>query len=115
MIALLLSLALAAPEAAAPAVGGNYEAHQMEMGGALELQPGGRFRYALDYGAVSEGAEGQWSLRGGTVRLTADPRPPAFDPGRSIAAFRDEPLARAGDTLVLQRYDRVIRFKRTEL
>ena len=34
----------------------------MEVGVALELQKNGHFRYQLDYGAVSEQADGDWTL-----------------------------------------------------
>jgi len=82
LILLLLSLLLAAPAAAAPpAVAGLYRSQQMEIGAALELQANGHFRYQLDYGAISEGAEGDWTLDGDTVRLTSKPMPtePSFD------------------------------------
>ena len=52
-----LLLAAASP-AAAQDVAGLYEINQMEMAGGLELRADGRFRYALEYGAVSEEAEG---------------------------------------------------------
>jgi hypothetical protein len=80
---------LAAPAAA---VAGLYQAHQMEVGAALELRKDGHFRYQLDYGAVSEHAEGDWTYDGTTVRLTTRPAPklPSFE------LVRDEP-APAGD------------------
>lgn len=67
--------------AAVPATAGLYEARQMEVGAALELQKNGHFRYQLDYGAVSEAAEGQWVVKGGTLFLTTWPRPhlPSFE------------------------------------
>jgi hypothetical protein len=67
--------------AAAPAVAGLYQARQMEVGAALELQQNGHFRYQLDYGAVSEEARGHWVLEGGTLFLTTWPRPhqPSFE------------------------------------
>ena len=102
---LLVSLA---PAAAAPA--GLYETHQMEMAGALELQPAGRFRYVFDYGAASEASAGRWVLRDGAVQLTADARPNSADPERSWAPFASEPLALDGAALVMRRYDTVIRF-----
>ena len=52
------------------AIAGLYQAHQMEVGAALELSANGHFRYQLDYGAVSEQAEGDWTFDGKTVRLT---------------------------------------------
>ena len=78
--------------APAPTVAGLYQAHQMEVGAALDLKPDGHFRYQLDYGAVSEHAEGDWSFDGKTVRLTTRPapKPPGFE------LVRDEP-APAGE------------------
>ena len=67
----LLLLLLGAPASMA----GLYQAQQMEVGAALELQKNGHFRYQLDYGAVSESAEGDWTFDGKTVRLTTNPRP----------------------------------------
>jgi hypothetical protein len=74
--------------AAAPSgVAGLYQSHQMEIGAALELRADGHFRYQLDYGAVSESAEGDWTFDGKTVRLTSNPMPkaPAF------TLVRDDP------------------------
>jgi hypothetical protein len=82
----LLTLLLAA---AAPAttIAGVYQSHQMEVGAALELQKSGHFRYQLDYGAVSEHAEGDWTFDGKTVSLTTRPAPrrPSFE------LVRDDP------------------------
>jgi hypothetical protein len=90
LIALLLA---AAPPSQAAA--GLYEAHQVEVGAALELQANGHFRYQLDYGAVSEHAEGDWTFDGKTVRLTTRPTPsePEFE------LVRDDP-APAGELTV---------------
>ena len=70
------------------AVAGLYQSQQMEVGAALELQKNGHFRYQLDYGAVSESAEGDWTFDGKTVRLTTRPKPtpPSFDVVRDDAA-----------------------------
>ncbi|MEP7129878.1 MAG: hypothetical protein ABI770_01985 [Sphingomicrobium sp.] len=78
-IAALVLFAAPAPAQASPT--GLYELHQMEMGGGLELQANGRFRYALTYGAVDEEAEGDWTFDGKTVRLTSNPMPkaPSFE------------------------------------
>lgn len=59
----------------------------MEMAGGLELTTDGRFRYALEYGAVSEEGEGRWSAKRDLVTLTSDPMPraPAFE------VVKDEP------------------------
>jgi len=80
----LLAALQAAPQ---PAVAGFYVVDQMEMGGALELQPSGHFRYQFDYGAVSESAEGDWTFDGTTVRLTSNPMPKL--PGFNVE--RDDP------------------------
>jgi len=75
MIALAALLSGAAPALTTAQIAGLYEIHQMEMGGGLELQPNGHFRYALEYGAASEEGEGDWSFDGRTVRLTSKPMP----------------------------------------
>jgi hypothetical protein len=82
---LVAALLLTAPAQAS--VAGLYQAQQMEVGAALELQADGRFRYQLDYGAVSEQAEGDWTFDGATVRLTTKPMPklPSFE------LVRDDP------------------------
>jgi hypothetical protein len=81
--------------AAGPSIEGIYEAHQMEAGAALELRADGHFRYQLDYGAVSEHAEGEWTFDGKAVRLTTSPKPlaPAFE------LVSDDP-APAGDLFI---------------
>jgi len=79
--------------AAAPvSVDGLYQAQQMEVGAALELQKGGHFRYQLDYGAVSEQAEGDWTFDGTTVRLTTKPMPkqPSYELVRDDPAPKGE-------------------------
>jgi hypothetical protein len=78
-----IALFLAQPAA----VAGLYETHQMEVAAGLELKPGGRFRYALSYGAVDEEAEGGWDFDGTTVRLTSNPMPKA----PSFELVRDDP------------------------
>jgi len=67
----------------------------MEVGAALELRKNGHFRYQLDYGAVSEEAEGDWTFDGKAVRLTTRPKPtaPAFE------LVRDDP-APAGEVTI---------------
>lgn len=68
--------------AAAPAgVEGSYMLDGVrEAAGGLELQPGGRFRYAFTYGALDEQAEGRWRQDGTRILLTTDPppRPPEW-------------------------------------
>jgi hypothetical protein len=85
----LLSIVLlaAAPAPASDSVAGVYQSQQMEIGAALELRKDGHFRYQLDYGAVSEGAEGDWTFDGKTVRLTSKPMPKA----PSFELVRDDP------------------------
>ena len=84
--------------AAAAAVAGLYQAQQMEVGAALELQKNGHFRYQLDYGAVSEHAEGDWTFDGKAVRLTTKPKPkaPRFE------LIRDDPAPTGEIALALE-------------
>lgn len=78
LTALLLA---AAPAGGASSLAGMYEIRQMEMAGGLELTADGRFRYALEYGAASEQAEGRWVAKGDGILLTSDPmpKPPSFE------------------------------------
>ena len=92
LAALLLA---AAPTTSAASAAGLYEIRQMEMAGGLELRRDGRFRYALDYGAVSEEGAGKWRQLGDTIVLTSDPMPRAPD----FAVVRDDP-APAGELTV---------------
>lgn len=99
MPALIVALLLAtAAPASTVSAAGLYEVHQMEMGGGLELRPDGRFRYALDYGAVSEEAEGKWRLEGNSVVLTSDPMPRAPD----FQVIRDDPAPPGDLTVTLE-------------
>lgn len=95
----------------APPVTGFYTTSQMEVGAALQLDEDGKFQYQLDYGAVSEAAEGNWSSDGSAVYLTATKMQGAF----KTHNFNREPLKIDGDRLLLNRYDTVIRFEREEL
>ncbi len=106
ILAALLLFAADAPSAA-----GFYMAHQMEVGAALQLDEDGKFQYQLDYGAVSEAAEGNWTSDGTTVYLTATRMQGAY----KTSNFSREPLKIEGDRLLLNRYDTVIRFVREEL
>ena len=94
-----------------PAQAGFYMSNQMEIGAALQLDQDGKFQYQLDYGAVSETAEGNWSIEGDTVYLTATRMEGAY----KVPNFNREPLKIEGDRLLLSRYDTVIRFEREEL
>lgn len=79
--------------AAAPsAIAGLYQAHQIEVGAALELGANGHFRYQLDYGAISEEAAGDWTFDGKTVWLTSRPMPklPSFELVRDDPAPKGE-------------------------
>jgi hypothetical protein len=105
---LIAALLLAAD---APPVTGFYRSNQMEVGAALELDPDGRFMYQLDYGAVSEAAEGTWRSDGTTVYLTATKMEGAY----KTRNFASESLKIEGDRLLLGRYDTVIRFEREDL
>ena len=107
MIFTVLLLAMA--DAASP--GGFYTSSQIEVGAALQLDDDGKFQYQLDYGAVSEAAEGNWSSDGTTIYLTATKMLGAY----KTPNFSREPLKIDGDQLLLTRYDTVIRFEREEL
>ena len=90
-----------------PLVTGFYRWNKKEIGAALQLDEDGRFQYQLDYGAVSEAAEGRWSFDGRTVYLTA----PRMEGAYKARNFDREPLALDGEQLLLKRYDTVIRFE----
>ena len=115
MIAWLAALLLAA---ATPAdmLAGTCQTQQIEVGATLELKADGSFRYMLDYGAVSEAAEGHWTAALGAVHLTSEPMAIALlgEIERSDAAFDEEPLAIEDGALVLQRHDTVFTFYREE-
>ena len=89
---------------------GFYTAAQMEVAAAIDLDADGKFAYALDYGAVSEVAEGSWTSEGSTIYLTSTRMPGAY----KQAAFTREPLQIEGGALLLKRYDITIRFKRDD-
>ena len=112
MIAMLAALVLAAQ--APPALAGVYQTQQMEVGATLELSKDGTFRYMLDYGAVSEAAEGHWTAAKGVVHLDSDPLPIEVlrQIERSDASFHDERLAVDKDTLIMRRHDTVFTFYR---
>ena len=75
--------------------------------GGLQLTLDGRFRYELDYGAVSEAAEGRWSLEADGIHLDSEPMDKRLlsELEHSDASFKDQLLRIEGDTLVMDRYD----------
>ena len=99
MIGLMLASLMTAAAPANDSVAGIYEIRQMEMGGGLELQKNGHFRYALEYGAASEEGEGDWTFDGKVVRLTSRPipRPPGF------LLVRDDPAPKGQLYMQLQK------------
>ena len=108
---MIAALVLAAAPVAAPAtLVGLYRSHQMEVGAALDLRADGRFRYQLDYGAVSEAADGRWTAANGVVLLNSR----HFAGAYREHPFRNEALIPDGGALLLRRYDTVIRFQRSE-
>ena len=104
MLALSLLLADLASQA------GFYTASQMEVAAAIDLEADGKFAYALDYGAVSEVAEGSWTSEGSTIYLTSTRMQGAY----KQAAFVREPLSIESGALLLKRYDITIRFNRDD-
>lgn len=115
MLAVAAILVGAVPAPAVPDLSGYYETQQIEVAAGLELQPGGHFRYVLTYGAVDEGAEGDWTFDGTAVRLTSNPVPPerqALELGN--ASFDREPLLLDAGDLLLDRYETIFRFRRVE-
>jgi hypothetical protein len=110
-------LAAALLMAQAPAeLAGTYQTQQMEVGATLELKADGTFQYILDYGAVSEAAEGRWTAKDGAIRLDSDPLAMELmtQVERSDAAFDDEELAIQDGALVMQRHEAVFTFYREE-
>lgn len=87
---------------------GFYSANQREVAAAIDLEADGKFAYSLDYGAVSETAEGTWTSEGGTIYLTSIRTQGAY----RQASFVREPLILSGGALLLKRYDIDIRFNR---
>lgn len=114
MIAWLAAVLLAAQDPTALA--GTYQTRQMEVGATLELKADGTFRYMLDYGAVSEAAEGHWTASAGVLELDSDPLAMELmvEIERSDAGFDDEPLAIEDGALVMQRHDTLFTFYRDE-
>jgi len=104
MFALLLIFADLAAQS------GFYTSSQTEVAAAIDLESDGKFAYSLDYGAVSEIAEGQWTSEGSTIYLTSAPMPVAY----RQASFVREPLLIEGGALVLKRHNLTIRFNRDD-
>ena len=105
MLPLLLTPLLALAD-----ITGFYASSQMEVAAAIELEADGKFDYSLDYGAVSEFAEGTWTSEGGTIYLTSTKMQGAY----KAPAFVREPLKLDGNSLLLRRYDTTIRFNRDD-
>jgi hypothetical protein len=97
ILSILLLSAAAVP--AGDSVAGLYQSQQMEIGAALELRKDGHFRYQLDYGAVSEGAEGNWTFDGKTVRLTSSPMPKTPE----FTLVRDDPAAKGEVWIIVEK------------
>jgi hypothetical protein len=118
MIAWFAALVLALAPAPTPAgkLAGTYQTRQMEVGASLELKADGTFRYMLDYGAVSEAAQGHWTALTSGVQLTSDPMAMELlvEIERSDAGFHDEPLALEDGALVMHRHDTIFTFYRDE-
>jgi hypothetical protein len=119
MIACFAAFLLALAPAAAPAIdtlAGTYATQQMEVGAKLELKSDGSFRYMLDYGAVSEAAEGHWTAARGVVHLDSDPLALSLltEIERSDAGFEDEQLPIDKGALVMRRHDTIFIFYRDE-
>ena len=87
---------------------GFYTANQREVAAAIDLEADGKFAYSLDYGAVSEVAEGNWTSEGNIIYLTSTRMEGAY----RQASFAREPLSLDGGSLLLKRYDITIRFTR---
>ena len=91
-------------------VTGFYASSQREMAAAIELEADGKFDYSVEYGAVSEYAEGNWVEEGGTIYLTSTRMQGAY----KQPAFTREPLRLDGNALLLHRCDMTIRFNRDD-
>jgi len=77
-----LALCAAAPAPEEAPVEGLYVADIMETATALEIQPGGRFRWMLSVGALDLEDEGLWTRSpDGSLLLNSDPPvvPPRFE------------------------------------
>ena len=114
MTAFIAAFILAA--AAPPTVAGDYRTHQMEVGAELLLKDDGTFLYSLDYGAVSEAAQGHWSVKDGAVRLQSDPLTADLmrQIERSDAKFQNQRLPIDKGDLLLQRWDTIFTFSRDD-
>ena len=88
---------------------GVYDGGQMEMAAGLELTKDGRFRYALSYGALDEGAAGTWSATADIVTLVVQ-QYESNDPGGD-GKFGPSVLKVEKGELLIPRYDRIVRFR----
>lgn len=105
IVALLLEVA-----AMLAAQAGFYVSGQAGVAAAIELEADGKFAYSLDYGAVSEVAEGNWISDGSTIYLTST----RMQGDYRQASFVREPLVVEGGALTLKRYEITIRFTRDD-
>ena len=99
-------------QAADPAdVSGFYESRTMEVGAAIALDPDGKFAFGLEYGGISERADGTWVREGNVIYLTATEHQMNWEAPK----FDRTPVRIDGSVLWLQRHDRDIRFVREDL
>ncbi|MGK2912150.1 MAG: hypothetical protein ACSLE1_20490 [Sphingobium sp.] len=99
------------PPAAASKWAGVYDGGQMELVALLELRADGHFGLELSYGALDERAEGKWALKGNHIELMPEVYA-TNDPGNTAQKFGDGHMQIEGETLLLPRYDRLLRFSR---
>jgi hypothetical protein len=52
---------------------GTYNGNESEVESELRLEPNGRFKYYLSYGALDETSEGTWTADANGIVLTSDP------------------------------------------
>lgn len=94
-----LLLLAPAPAAAERSPVGSYRlVGEQDVASGLRLRKDGRFQYFLAAGALDEQAEGRWSVAGGVVTLTTEPRPvpPVFEPGPSARTLDSKLSVKVG-------------------
>lgn len=111
LLGLLAFVLAAAPAPAQDSAEGFYVTEVREMASMLELAPGGRFRWALSYGALDMAAQGRWRLEDGAVLLDTEPpvRPPGAEligtgrePGGELIVRVSDPAGRTPDYLTVE-------------